>query len=33
MVASFLVFFAVSWLTSRSEQPTIADDVKLVMEL
>jgi len=33
MVASFLVFFAVSWLTSRSEGPTIADDVKLVMEL
>jgi Na+/proline symporter len=32
MVASLLVFFVVSWLTNRKEQP-IADDVKLVMEL
>jgi Na+/proline symporter len=32
MVASFLVFFAVSWLTNRGEN-AIADDVKLVMEL
>jgi Na+/proline symporter len=33
MVASFLVFFAVSWLTSRSGQPAIPDDVRLVMDL
>ncbi|HJP86376.1 MAG TPA: hypothetical protein VJ852_10330 [Gemmatimonadaceae bacterium] len=33
MVASFLVFFAVSWVTSRSGQPAIADDVRLVMDL
>ena len=33
MVASFLVFFVVSWLTGRSNRSAIADDVKLVMEL
>jgi len=33
MVASFLVFFVVSWLTSRTNRQPIADDVKLVMEL
>jgi Na+/proline symporter len=32
MVASFLVFFVVSW-ASRSDRQPIADDVKLVMEL
>ncbi|HJP61076.1 MAG TPA: hypothetical protein VJ865_13805 [Gemmatimonadaceae bacterium] len=33
MVASFLVFFVVSWATRRRDHQTIADDVKLVMEL
>jgi Na+/proline symporter len=33
MVASFLVFFATSWLTSRRGEEAIAEDVKLVMEL
>ena len=33
MVASFLVFFATSWLTSRGREQAIAEDVKLVMEL
>ena len=33
MVASFLVFFAVSWMTTRSGQPAIDEDVKLVMDL
>ena len=33
MVGSFLVFFVVSWLTSRGNRQAIADDVKLVMEL
>ena len=33
MVASFLVFFVVSWATGRSDQQRIPDDVALVMEL
>jgi Na+/proline symporter len=33
MVASFLVFLVVSWLTNRNTTQTIAEDVKLVMEL
>ena len=33
MVASFLIFFAVSWLTSRSAPPRIPEDVQLVMDL
>lgn len=33
MVASFLVFFVVSWLTNRSTTQAIAEDVQLVMEL
>jgi Na+/proline symporter len=33
MVASFLVFFIVSWLTGGRDRHAIADDVKLVMEL
>ncbi|HEX6626771.1 MAG TPA: hypothetical protein VF105_02345 [Gemmatimonadaceae bacterium] len=33
MVASFLVFFVVSWLTNRSGTEAIAEDVQLVMEL
>jgi Na+/proline symporter len=33
MVASFLVFFAVSWVTNRSGEPGIPDDVRLVMDL
>jgi Na+/proline symporter len=33
MVSSFLVFFAVSWLTRRTAQAAIDPDVRLVMEL
>src|SRR5690349_18389136 len=33
MVASFIVFFVISWLTSQGAQQAIAGDVKLVMEL
>jgi hypothetical protein len=33
MVASFLVFFIVSWLTRRSAPAEIDPDVRLVMEL
>jgi len=33
MVASFLVFFVVSWLTNRNTTQTIAEDVQLIMEL
>jgi hypothetical protein len=33
MVASFLVFFIVSWLTRRSALGEIDPDVRLVMEL
>ena len=33
MVASFLVFFVVSWLTRRSAPAAIDPDVRLVMEL
>ena len=33
MVSSFLVFFAVSWLTRRTAQSAIDPDVRLVMEL
>jgi len=33
MVASFLVFFAVSWLTNSSGRAWIAEDVQLVMDL
>jgi Na+/proline symporter len=33
MVASFLVFFVVSWLTNRAGAQEIPADVKLVMEL
>jgi hypothetical protein len=33
MVASFLMFFIVSWLTRRSAPAEIDPDVRLVMEL
>jgi Na+/proline symporter len=33
MVASFLVFFGVSWLTGQARDNEIDDDVRLVMEL
>jgi Na+/proline symporter len=33
MVASFLVFFAASWITRHRSDNQIDDDVKLVMEL
>jgi Na+/proline symporter len=33
MVASFLVFFVVSWLTSASGRRAIPEDVQLVMDL
>jgi hypothetical protein len=33
MVASFLVFFLVSWLTRRTAPSELDPDVQLVMEL
>lgn len=33
MVGSFLVFFAISWLTNRDGREAIPDDVRLVMDL
>jgi hypothetical protein len=33
MVASFLVFFVVSWFTRRTALSTLDPDVQLVMEL
>jgi len=33
LAASFTVLFAVTWWTSRDQEPDIDEDVELVMEL